>query len=387
MLKFNSWRNSRTLIYYLKGFTITQKSPNPYPLFHHFCTKNSDSTSFAVSYLVNNFGFSSQSASKLCSTYKVSFKNAQKPESVLKFFTNYGFSDSQLRHMIAKMPGLLSCNPSKTLLPKFQFFLSKEASTSDIVNLVSKNPRVLSVSLKNQIVPNYELVYRFLQSHKEILAKLNYNANLLCDRTVQNNITMLIENGVSDSNIKTLLREQTRIFKTRDMLKSVKELKDLGFNPSKTTFGVALHAKTTVNNTLWNEKVDAFKKWGWSEQDSLEAFRKKPYSMLASIEKMNLVMNFWVNQLGWDAMAIAKTPYILSLSLEKRIIPRAAVVQFLLNKGLTNRNASLTYPFVVTDKLFLNLFIKRFENEASYLLKLYEEKRNNGYTKDKTCMS
>jgi len=96
---------------------------------------------------------------------------------------------------------------------------------------------------------------------------------------------MLIQNGVSDSNIKTLLREQTRIFKRRDMLKSVKELKDLGFNPSKTTFAVALHAKTTVNNTLWKEKVDAFKKWGCSEEDSLEAFRKKPYCMLTSIEK------------------------------------------------------------------------------------------------------
>jgi len=387
MFKFNSWRNSRTLIYYLKGFTTPQKSPNPYPLFHHFSTKISDSTSFAVSYLINNFGFDPQSASKVCSTYKVSFKNAQKPESVLKFFTNYGFSDSQLRGMIAKMPGLLSCKPSTTVLPKFQFFLSKGASTSDIVNLVCKNPRVLSVSLKNQIFPTYELVYRFLQSDKEILALVNYNANLLCDHSLQNNITMLIENGVSDSNIKRLLREHSRIFKTRDMLKSVKELKDLGFNPSKTTFGVALHAKTSVNKTLWKEKVDAFKKWGWSEEDSLEAFRRKPYSMLTSIEKINLVMDFWVNQLGWDAMAIAKTPFILSSSLEKRIIPRAAVVQFLLNKGLTHKNASLTYPFVVTDKLFLDMFIKRFQNEASYLLKLYEEKRNLGYTRDETCMS
>ena len=62
-------------------------------------------------------------------------------------------------------------------------------------------------------------------------------------------------------------------------------------------------------------------------------------------------------------------------------------MQFLLNKDLTDKNASLTYPFVVTDKLFLNMFIKRFENEASYLLKLYEEKRNLGYTRDETCMS
>ena len=88
-------------------------------------------------------------------------------------------------------------------------------------------------------------------------------------------------------------------------------------------------------------------------------------------------MSFWVNQMGWDAMAIAKTPFILTLSLEKRIIPRAAVVQFLLDKGLINKIASLTNLFVVPEKLFLDMLIKRFKNESSYLLKLYEEKRNH----------
>ncbi|KEH37284.1 uncharacterized protein [Medicago truncatula] len=395
MFKFNNTWRHRTLTY-LKGLTYHQKSqslnPKPKPLFQHYpfpfslhlCTNASDSTSFAVSYLIHKFGFDPQSASKLCSTYKLCFKNAQKPDSVLNFFRNHGFSDSQLHDTIAKMPGLLSCNPSKRVLPKFQFFLSKGASTSDIVNLVCKNPRVLSVSLKNQIVPTYELVYRFLQSDKEILALLNYNSNLFCDPSVQNNITMLIENGVSDSNIKRLLREHSRAFKTRDMLKLVKELKDLGFNHSKTTFGVALIAKSSTTKTLWKEKVDALKKWGWSDEDVLQAFRKQPHCMITSIDKINLVMSFWVNQLGWDAMAIAKTPDILSLSLEKRIIPRATVVQFLLNNGLRNKNASLIYPFLRTEKLFLDMFIKRFKNESSYLIKLYEEKLKLAHTKEKT---
>jgi len=391
MFKFNNTWRHRTLIY-LKGLTYPQKSkslnPNPisapFPFSLHFCTNASDSTSFPVSYLIHNFGFDTQSASRLCSTHTITFKNAQKPDSVLNFFRNHGFSDSQLRDTIAKMPRLLSCNPSKRVLPKFQFFLSKGSSTSDIANLVCKSPRVLSVSLKNQIVPTYELVYRFLQSDKETLAVLNYNSNLFCDRSVQNNITMLIENGVSDSNIKRLLREHNRAFKTRDMLKLVKELKDLGFNCSKTTFGVALIAKSSITKTLWKEKVDALKKWGWSDEDVLQAFRKQPHCMTTSIDKINLVMSFWVNQLGWDAMAIAKTPDILLLSLEKRIIPRATVVQFLLNNGLRNKNSSLIYPFLRTEKLFIDMFIKRFKNESSHLIKLYEEKLKLAHTREKT---
>ncbi|XP_058723461.1 uncharacterized protein LOC131595186 isoform X3 [Vicia villosa] len=334
------WRH-RTLLY-LNPSTFSS-SLNPNPLLHHlrssfslhFCTNTSDSTSFAASYLTHNFGFSPQFASKLCSSHRLRFKTSQNPDSVLNFFKNYGFSDSQLHNMIAKEPGLLSCNPSKRILPKFQFLLSKGSSNSDIVNLISKNPRLLSPSLENRIVPSYELVYRFFQSDKDTLACVFHYPNILTEHIVAHNITMLIENRVSDSNIVRLLRARSHTLQILNMMMLLEELQDLGFDPSKIKFSIALIAKTSVTKTRWNEKVDTFKKWGWSDEDVIEAFKKQPHCMLTSIHKINLVMNFWVNQLGWDAMAIAKIPDILSLSLEKRIIPRAAVVQFLLDKGVT----------------------------------------------------
>ncbi|CAJ2662101.1 unnamed protein product [Trifolium pratense] len=355
----------------------------------HFCTNTSDSTSFEVSYLINNFDFSPQFASKLSSTYKVRFNTSQNPDLVLNFFRNNGFSETQLRYIISKAPRLLSCDPSKRVLPKFQFLLSKGASNSDIVNLVSKNPMVLSPSLENHIIPTYELLYRFLQSDKDIIAGVVHNPALLSDHLVPQNITMLIKNGVTDSSIARLFRTRSRSLNTntRCMLKLVEELKDLGFNPSKITFGIALEAKLTVNKTLWEEKVDAFKKWGWSDEDVTEAFRRQPHCMLVSIDKINLVMSFWVDQLGWDVLALAKGPSVFSNSLEKRIIPRASVVQFLLKKGLRKKDASLIYPFVMSEKLFLDAFIMRFKEESSYLLKLYEEKLSLAQTRDKTGMS
>ncbi|GAU51532.1 hypothetical protein TSUD_413970 [Trifolium subterraneum] len=389
MFRFNSWRH-KTLIYHLKGLTL--QSPNPNPLFHHypsslfsthFCTNTSDSTPFPVSYLINKFDFSPQFASKLCSTYKVCFKTSQNPDLVLNFFRNNGFSETQLCYIISKAPRLLSCDPCKRVLPKFQFFLSKGASNSDIVNLVSKNPKILSPSLKNHIIPTYELLYGFLQSDNDTIASVTQNPVLLCDHRASNNITMLVENGVANSNIARLLRIRSRVFHSRELLKFVGEVKDLGFNPSKIIFSIALTAKASVTKTRWKAKVDALKKWGWSDEDAVEAFRKKPYCMLTSIEKINLVMSFWVNQMGWDAMAIAKAPYVLSLSLEKRIIPRAAVVQFLLNKGLKDKIPSLTYPIVMSEELFLDMLNKRCKYESSYLLKLYEEKINLANTKDK----
>jgi mTERF domain-containing protein len=161
-------------------------------------------------------------------------------------------------------------------------------------------------------------------------------------------------------------------------------LKDLGFNPSQSLFYVALIAKITVTKALWKEKVDAFKKWGWSDEDVLEAFKKQPHCMLTSIHKINTVMSFWVNQLGWDARAIVRLPRVLGSNLERRIIPRAVVMQYLLKKGLLKKKASLTTPFVVSDKLFFERHINRYKEESSYLLKLYEEKLDISHASDKT---
>ncbi|PNY17747.1 hypothetical protein L195_g014498 [Trifolium pratense] len=174
------------------------------------------------------------------------------------------------------------------------------------------------------------------------------------------------------------------ILGSTDLINTLEEVKGLGFDPSTSTFVIALVAKKCMIKKLWDEKVDAFKKWGWSDEDIMEAFRKHPHFMFTSIDKINLLMGFWVNQLGWDATAIAKLPKIFGSSLERRIIPRATVVQYLLKKGLLRKKASLTAPFVVSDKLFLDKYINCYKEESSYLLKLYAETLKLAQTKDKT---
>ncbi|KAK2448761.1 transcription termination factor MTERF5, chloroplastic [Trifolium repens] len=343
--------------------------PSPCSL-HSSTNTSDDSTSFAVSYLIKTFDFSPKFASKLCNTYDIRFKTAENPDSVLNFFRNNGFSDTQLRYMIPKAPWLLSCNLSLRVIPKFEFLLSKGASKADIFKLISKSPMVLSPSLENHTIPTYELLYRFMKSDKKTIALLIHKPYLLSSHIVSHNIKMLVDIGVTDSAIIRLLKLRNRLIQTNHMSKLVEEVKNSGFNPSTTTFVIALIARE--NKLSWKEKVDTFKKWGWSDEDVIEAFKKQPHCMLTSIDKINSVMNFWVNQMGWDARAIAKAPHILSLSLEKRITTRAPVVQFLLQSGLQKENASLTYPFVVSEKLFRDAYLKRYKEE-SYLLKLYEE--------------
>ncbi|BAT80247.1 hypothetical protein LR48_Vigan468s006900 [Vigna angularis] len=366
---------------YLKCVTSTATSP--YPFIHHypfllslcFCTATSNSPSFAVSYLVDNFGFSPESASKTSKSYNICFQTSEKPETVVRFFRNHGFSNVQINHMVRRSPWLLSCDPCKRLLPKFEFLLSKGVSSSEIVDLVNKYPAVLGSSLKNQIVPTYELIYKFLQSDVKTIGCMLGNSFFCRGDLLAHNIRLLLENGVRESNIARLLGNRCKgVFGSNDMVKLVKEVKDLGFDPSKAAFAIALMAKKETTPSMWKQKVDTFKKWGWSDEALSEAFRRHPHVMLASIKKINIVLNFWVNQLGRDALELVQFPKIFGLSMEKTIIPRYRVFQHLLAEGLRKSSASFITPIAVSEKVFIKTFVTCFKEESCQLLKLYQEK-------------
>jgi mTERF domain-containing protein len=73
--------------------------------------------------------------------------------------------------------------------------------------------------MENHIVPTYELVYRFLQSDKDIVASAMGYPALICEHRVPHNITLLVENGVRDSSIARLLRTNSRVFLKRGGIK------------------------------------------------------------------------------------------------------------------------------------------------------------------------
>lgn len=77
------------------------------------------------------------------------------PNSVLKLFQAFGFSQTHITGIIAKEPYILTFHPQKYLKPKLDFLLSITHSQSDVVNIVAKNPNLFKRSLKNHLIPVY----------------------------------------------------------------------------------------------------------------------------------------------------------------------------------------------------------------------------------------
>jgi mTERF domain-containing protein len=352
-------------------------TPSSFHLLQPFSSSSSSSASpqnqsFTINYLID-LGISPKLASKLST--QVNFNNSQNPNSVLNLFESYGFSTSQFSSIIKICPTILSFDPNKTILPKFNFLLSKGAKKSDLVHIITQNPRFLYQSLEDSITPSYAFIKSILLSDKATISCIRQRPTSIDTKISSQNVQFLLQNGVPQSKVAILFKDWYYIL-TQDppiFQKVVMELKGWGFDPKTTFFITALCAKSLTSD--WQRKVGMYKKWGWSKEDIVSAFLKYPWCMLASLEKIEAVMGFFVKEIGWESTLLAKDPILITLSLERRIVPRAFVLKFLESKGLIE-DAKLAEPFEVTEKEFLKNFVDCFKEEASQLLKLYEENKD-----------
>ena len=87
-----------------------------------------------------------------------------------------------------------------------------------------------------------------------------------------------------------------------------------------------------MSKSTWERKVDVYKRWGWSENEIFGAFGQIPWCMTVSEDKIKAIMDFVVNILGCESSVIAKSPILISMGLEKRIIPRGCGSSFVVKR-------------------------------------------------------
>ncbi|EXC34718.1 hypothetical protein L484_020491 [Morus notabilis] len=331
-----------------------------------------------VSFLINSCGLSPESA--IVTSKKVNFRNPETPDSVLAFFRDHKFSETQISAFIRKRPSFLLTDPSKTLLPKLEFFYSKGFSKEDFAKILSSDPSILCRSLNGYIIPTYNLLKSVLASDKQVVSALKHQWVPLEGHSeyMLSNIRLLRDLGVSDSGIASVLQSFPEVVmpKTEAFSEIVKKVEHLGFTPEKFSFLLAIRIFSTKSHTnAWKRCWEVYKRYGWSEDENLHAFRVHPQCMLLSEEKIVKTMNFLVNEMEWPSEKIVKCPWILFYSFEKRTFPRCSVVRVLLSKGLIKKR-ELTFVSILkcVEKDFLARYVTKYPEEAPLLLSVYQGK-------------
>ncbi|XVF28359.1 hypothetical protein REPUB_Repub15cG0022900 [Reevesia pubescens] len=339
-------------------------------------TSNQDS--FTVSYLINKLGLSTDSA--LAASKYVHLKTPDNADSVISFLEKQGVSKSQIKTIVKKEPRVLASNVDKTILPKLGFLRSKGFSSPDLARLLSNFPYILQISLERQIIPFFNSFSNLIHSDQNTIKAIrrypyliSYDIDIF-NGLLLSNINILRDHGVPESNIIKLLHQypSALLINPGSLKEIVEKVEESGFDPLRLKFAYAIAVLASMSKSIWERKVDVYKKWGWSDEEIWECFRKYPSCFALSEDKIMANMDFLVNKMGLASSCVANQPSILRQSFKKRIVPRGLFAQHLLSKGLI-KDFSLSSLFDSSEKQFLKYFVTRYVAEASELLKLYRK--------------
>jgi mTERF domain-containing protein len=276
-------------------------------------------------------------------------------------------------------PLFLLSDPEKTLLPKIEFFRSVGVSSSDLPGILSSNPMLLARSLEKQLIPCYDFLKSVLLVNEKVLTALKRSPRAFQYNVTTNmapNIALLRQLGVPQSVISFLASNYpSEVFtKHTRFVEAVHQVMEMGLNPSKMVFAEAIQVLLKMSKPKLESKFELYKRWGWSKDMALSAFKRNPICMLLSEEKITKAMDFLVNKMGWPSANIAINPSVLSFSLEKRIMPRFSVIQILLAKDLVKNDLSLSTILLPKERIFLEKFVIKFQNDIPQLLNVYQGK-------------
>ncbi|KAF8395567.1 hypothetical protein HHK36_019517 [Tetracentron sinense] len=358
------WNKDSTIHFYL----LQISSPKS---ISHISKSTIQEPSLTVDYLVNSCGLSPESALK--AAQQINIKTTSKPDSVLKLFRNYGFTNTHIAKLITKFPQLLLADPNKNLKPKIEFFRNNGVSDPILAKFLSANPKILRRSLENQIIPSFNIVKSFLHTDENIAFALERTTWILhsIQKSIGPNVAILRSHGVPESMIFKIIITRPRLLslETDHFSRFVTKIVQMGFDPLSLMFVYGLRTLLGMKKSTWEAKLKVYKSFGWSEDEILSMFRKQPVCMAPAEEKISKRLDFFMNKLNLTPAYISKYPTTLVLSLEKRTMPRCSVFDVLVSKGLMKKG-SMGKALIVTEDVFLKNYVVRYQEDLPQLLKL-----------------
>nr|CAD1828993.1 unnamed protein product [Ananas comosus var. bracteatus] len=296
-----------------------------------------------LTFLIDSCGLSPESA--ISASQKLLFKSAENPNAVLRLLRDYGFGATHISKLISSYRPL-----EKHIIPCFTFLRTLLASEGAFVSVFARNPHGLNSDLRKSILP----ILGVLRKH-----------NLPEDR------------------ISKLVKIHPRILILRPLRVSeiVDQVEAAGVPTSSPLFIYAFATVAGQKSASWDRKTAVFKGFGLSEADVVSSFRRHPLVMLTSEEKIRRGLEFFLHSLKLAPDDIVRYPILLCYSLEKRILPRCAVLSLLKREGKLEENSSVVQALLATTSSFLERFVMRYQDDVPEVLKAYngEIKSNSNW--------
>lgn len=289
-------------------------------------------------------------------------KTFDKPESVIKYLKDFGFSTSQLDNLLKRTPRVLSFNLDLTIKPKIHILQNLGISPPDIVELLSTDPYLFSRDADNQLGRSILALKSFLGSEAQVLKVLKVSTAFLkynLDKTMVPNIELLKSYGVSEEQMQQFIVNFPRflLYKPETMKEYITRVEKMGLSGGSKMFLHAVRVFSSMSEESWKSKLKVFRSLGLTQEDILSAFRKSPQTFAASERKIKEVSDILISAAKPDSKFVVRNPDLLLFSVKLRIMPRLKVVDALLERNLIKRKPSLRNLLKISRKQFCAKYV------------------------------
>jgi mTERF domain-containing protein, mitochondrial len=319
---------------------------------------------FIAHYLISSFGFSPDRALKYSALRNLApIKSSARPETVVKFLSDTGLSDTQIKAVVSFCPHLLSYNVENTLKPKVLELIDAGCSGELLVQLIRNNPSALCLK---DALSRFIFWRDFVGKDDLALSKIIQKNSLLIihdiDKKITPKINLLKEFGLSNPDVVSLVQCGNRCMNQNpESFRQILELiEELGIVRGSRVFLSALKSLGGISKNTIKRKVMFFKDtYGWSQEDMCSAFRKFPSMLAYSEDKVKSKMDFLIRKAGFEPRSVSSCPVLIGLSLERVFIPRYTVLRALQDKG--HKLCSFSTAFKMTERRFHDRYVVPFE--------------------------
>uniref|UniRef100_A0A0D9WY71 Uncharacterized protein n=1 Tax=Leersia perrieri TaxID=77586 RepID=A0A0D9WY71_9ORYZ len=363
----------------------TKPSPSSPPLTHFLkhllgspaslSTAAGEPCSLTLHFLRNSCGLSEAAAARAAA--RVRLRSTKRAHAVLALFRGIGLSGADIARVVSLCPTMLSYRADVTLAPKVDFFRGELGLTDvQMRRLILASPyRVLSPSLDRIVRPNYLLLKELVGSDSNVTAAVVQSTEFIhgdLRGILLPKLKILRDHGATDDVIVKLITTHPKALMHRasPFEESLAAMKDLGVRPSSRMFPYIFGLFARLYPNKWNSKMDNYLSLGWTKEQVMDAFIVHPYCMSVSEDKLKRIWQFVAERLGWSPEYVSGSPMVLSLSYEKRILPRCMVLNSLASRGLFKGSIKICHMLLGEEK-FMKKFVTRYQEEIPEVMEAY----------------
>ncbi|XP_078172489.1 transcription termination factor MTERF8, chloroplastic-like [Carex rostrata] len=329
---------------------------------------------FAVEYLVQSCGLSSDEAHK-ASKHIQHLKSPDKPDAALRFLREIDISESVIRTAVWRDSRILCSHVENNMRPNIARLKELGFSIEEISGIISRWPRLLLF----KIVTKLDSWLGVLGSVEYLKAVLKTQPDVLessFEKVIMPNFSFLQEQcGISVRQIVRLIKTCPRLIKVRTEVLKMKaeEAELLGVSRSSGTFVHALIIVYSLRQSTIDAKLNIFRNLGLSHEEVTLMISKAPSLLSKSGKKLVRTMEFLINDAGCSKIDLVRNPSLLMYNLENRLIPRFIVRKLLMSEGLPVSQSALISFMSKKETCFVEKFILPYEHVIPGLHQAYAD--------------